>query len=739
MLVLLCATVLWVLTIYVYVGNNIKYSFSEDVNTIKKSFVANNITLDNVSKIRESTLYYNLNSLSENENIAAYAFLNADKTTNYSEATFQRDAVFWKIKAIFPIYEKDNLIGWLKIWPTSRFILSKIVKMENLYFGLVSFFIIAILIFSIRAIVTYSRYFFPLFEVKRIIKKISYGNAPDLEIKGDDKLWKSIRKSLSKLSSKVFDTDITMNLLFSVSKALTSKIDINNIYSIILEIVNRRYPDSMSAVILPSESGFLKIVAKRGYSHDFNPSIKIDDANPVSDAYITGRTATIKNLKSDDFKRANDFVLEGVVTQINIPIISEDGKCQGVLNISSKSKDILEKDVTNTINLVADYLAIAMKNIDTYKKIKEHNQRLEKEISTATNELVQTNARLIKRVRDIKGLSDISAYASTKFNLEVIIPFIIQQILNLTSLETSGFLVKDIGSDDYRFIKNSFSINNHEKLNRVFNSKNSNIIKEIESGKDSIVLQDHSAVREQAEEFNDIVPIFSAIFVPVLNNGKVIGVVISVNKFGAKISENDVSLIKHIAVLFSGILEKVKLYSALEKKVNELTFLQRVSSAIATTPDLEKILEKLIDVTKDAFNADLCAVLLYDKESQNLITQPGAFFTGGSEKVLLKIHKDDQDSLSAKTFREGAAHLSHDATADPSIRSHSARDWGIKSIIIVPLINDETVIGVLRVGKHEANAYTKEDEALIMMIANQAAIIIENANLYKKLSLCKVD
>ena len=105
---------------------------------------------------------------------------------------------------------------------------------------------------------------------------------------------------------------------------------------------------------------------------------------------------------------------------------------------------------------------------------------------------------------------------------------------------------------------------------------------------------------------------------------------------------------------------------------------------------------------------------------------------------MLRIDRDDQDSLSAKVFREGIAHLSKDATSDPTIRSHSAKDWGIKSIIIVPLINDNEVIGVLRIGKHEPNAYNEEDKNLIVMIANQAAIIIENANLYNELSTCKV-
>ena len=151
-----------------------------------------------------------------------------------------------------------------------------------------------------------------------------------------------------------------------------------------------------------------------------------------------------------------------------------------------------------------------------------------------------------------------------------------------------------------------------------------------------------------------------------------------------------------------------------------------------------KTLVKIIEVTKDAFDADLCAVLLYDKNSGKLVTQPGAYFTGGQDKVMLKIDKDDRDSLSAKTFRRGVAYFSADAILDPSIKSLSARQWGIKSIIIVPLKVDNSVIGVLRVGKHVPHAYNEEDKNLITMIAGQAAIIIENANLYNELCSCQM-
>jgi GAF domain-containing protein len=54
----------------------------------------------------------------------------------------------------------------------------------------------------------------------------------------------------------------------------------------------------------------------------------------------------------------------------------------------------------------------------------------------------------------------------------------------------------------------------------------------------------------------------------------------------------------------------------------------------------------------------------------------------------------------------------------------------VKALLVVPMILGETVIGTLSVDSAEAEAFTQDDERLLVMLANQAAIAIENARLY---------
>lgn len=734
MVMLVAAVAIWIFVVYHWFQGTMHKSLTSVVAKTQSGLSQANAVPSKDSKDRMK-LYFT--DLEQSKEIITYAFLNEDKSLNYAEGLRKRDNILWALNAVYPVIVGEKIVGWIKVWPSPELVASSFLTEKNILIVLISLLLSIILVFTLASVYIVRRFFMPMSDLKRIINNISNGTAQDIKLKYKSGILKDMGESLKRLNSKVIDINTTVQMLFSVSKALTSQVDMNQIFNVIMSIIQKKSPNAMCAVILPGEDGSLKITAKRGYSQGFSKSIKVEEGNPIADAFIMGKMTAVKDLKSIDEEFVKDFINEGAVTQINIPLADENNFCLGVLNVSGKNCDIFDTDITDTISIVGKYLSIALRNVRLYDKVQEANRRLETEVITTSNELIQTNARLIRKVRDIKALYDISAFASAKFNLNEITKIIVDKIMELTGMETSAVLVKNEKTGVFEFLEGSFGIK-AENLAKYAVCSKIDLIKSLEEKKTPVIFNSLIDLKQGCPEFLKIFPMSSAVFVPVEQNGKVIGLIVPVNKLGSEISDNDVKIVEHIAVLLSGVIEKVKLYSELEKKVNNLTFLQGISSAIASAPNVEKTLAKIIEVTKDAFNADLCAVLLYDKNTGQLATQPGAYFTGGQEKVMLRIDKNDVNSLSAKTFREGTPYLSADATVDPSIKSQSAQQWGIKSIIIVPLKVDNEVIGVLRVGKHEPDAYSEEDKNLIIMIANQAAIIIENANLYDKLSTCQV-
>ena len=734
MLMLTAAVLIWSGIIYFWFKGAVRTSFGPAVSKTQSQLAG-----FQSESVRNTKEHFKLafTDLERNDAVVAFSFLNEDKSLDYMEGLRKRDNILWALNVEYPVKMGDRIVGWIKIWPSPETVLQTFLSDKNILIIVLSFLLAGMVVFSLTAAYVKVKLLKPLSEFRHAMKNISAsggGNVPDIKFKYKSGMWKDITDSLSKLNSRAVDVNTMLQMLFSVSKALTSQVDMNEIFNVVMSIIQKKFPAAMCAVVLPGEDGSLKIVAKRGYSQGFARSIRMEIGNPVAETLILGKMSLIKDLRSFDERLVQDFISEGAVTQINIPLIDENNSCMGVLSVSGKSNDIFDSDIADTISTVGKYLSIALRNAKMYDKVQELNRRLETEVNITSNELLQTNARLIKKVRDMKALSDISAFASAKFDLGAITAFVIQKIMEVTGMETSAVMIKDSASGKYSFLKGSFSINSQELDAALLSAGDSAVIAELESGKRSVILSKTADVKQKAPEFSKFLPVSSAAFVPIENNGNITGVIVSVNKFGSAILDNDVNIMEHIAVLFSGILEKVKLYSELEKKLNDITLLQRVSSAISSTPNLYKTLEKIIEVTKDAFKADLCSILLYDGASERLITQPGAFYTGGIDRVMLNIHKDDDRYISSRAFKDGMNHL----VTDADVSSSAAKEWGIRTMIAVPITGDGKTIGILMVGNHERSAYCEDDKNLVVMIANQAAILIQNANLYDKLATCKV-
>jgi transcriptional regulator with GAF, ATPase, and Fis domain len=725
------AVFVWALFAYFWFHSAVEKSVTRVVSKAENEIIVSDAISSRSSTEKLRPLF---DDLEQSKEIVAYSVV--DKGKNAADGVIKRDIVLRWLNVIYPIKAGSTIVGWVKVWPSPEIVASLLFEGKNVLVLLISFLFSLLIVFCLMAAYVILKFLVPLSEYRKYIKDISNGKDIErsVETKNRSGFWKNMYEAAQKMNLKVLDSNTAVQMLFSASKTLTSQVDLNNIFNTVINVIQKKIPEAMCAIVLPAEGGSLRIAAKRGYSSNFLKSIRLEEGNPVADAFMTSKMTMIKNMGMIEERFGGGFVSEGVLTQINIPLIGEDNSSLGVLNVSAKTDAIFNVDVSETINITGKYLSIALRNAKMYDKVHALNRKLETEVNITSNELIQTNARLIRKVRDLKALSDISAFASARFNLGEVTCFVAQKIMELTGMETSAILTEDPFTKQFSFLDGSFSLS-PEQLSAVkFSPENSEIIRDIKKSRKVSVFSNIDEIKSKVPEFAAVISMSSAIFVPIENNGEVVGVIVSINKFGYEISDNDITIIQHIAVLFDGIIEKVKLYSELESKVSRLIFLQRISSAVATTPDLKKVLEKIIDVTKDAFRADLCAVLLYDEKTKKLVTQSGAFFTGGSDKVMLQIAADDEDSLSAKVFREGKAYLSADAMNDPSVKSHSANDWKLKSIIVVPLVSDDKVIGVLRVGNHEANVYNEDDKNLIVMIANQAAILIGNANLYGKIT-----
>ncbi len=151
------------------------------------------------------------------------------------------------------------------------------------------------------------------------------------------------------------------------------------------------------------------------------------------------------------------------------------------------------------------------------------------------------------------------------------------------------------------------------------------------------------------------------------------------------------------------------------------------AQAIISARNLQETLDSLVQSTVAALEIKAGGLRLIDEESNNL-KQVASF--GLSETYLNKGALNADQSI--PEVLEGIVVYIKDAGRDPRIQYPDAmRAEGICSVLSVPVIAGEKVIGVLRLYSAEPHDYSDEDIEFVSALAEMGGLAIANARLYQ--------
>lgn len=170
------------------------------------------------------------------------------------------------------------------------------------------------------------------------------------------------------------------------------------------------------------------------------------------------------------------------------------------------------------------------------------------------------------------------------------------------------------------------------------------------------------------------------------------------------------------------------------RRAREVRTLHEVTDAVSRNPAQTGVLEAIVAIVARSLEADLCAFLLMDEATGELVTQPGAFGLANDEGSLYRIALSNDQSSSVRVFKTGEPFLTSDAQNDPKVIAHYARLWRCHSVLAVPLSIEGRRIGVLRVGSFKKGFFTSEHVDFVSLIAEEAAVLVEGAVVAKRLA-----
>jgi len=157
--------------------------------------------------------------------------------------------------------------------------------------------------------------------------------------------------------------------------------------------------------------------------------------------------------------------------------------------------------------------------------------------------------------------------------------------------------------------------------------------------------------------------------------------------------------------------------------------MQEMGMKYADVEDMKDICSLIVEYATDLLDTKMGSLMLVNK-STNMLEIIAA--KGLSREVIktTKIHVGE--GIAGIVAREGKSIYCEDIEKDVRFMRNSKVKYSSKSFIAVPLKVKNRVIGVLNVNsKRKGKQFSQKDIKLLEILADQAAVAIENIQLYR--------
>jgi GAF domain-containing protein/multidrug efflux pump subunit AcrA (membrane-fusion protein) len=230
----------------------------------------------------------------------------------------------------------------------------------------------------------------------------------------------------------------------------------------------------------------------------------------------------------------------------------------------------------------------------------------------------------------------------------------------------------------------------------------------------------------------------SMITVPLVVRGECLGSLQILNKKGegGRFTKDDAEVAQEISLDAAAAVRNARLMKA-ERRAAELRALLKMSREITSTLDLDRILTTAANILSGIVAFDRCAVALERKGALQVVA------VSGKEKVdredpgvkALEELLGRLRGIAATVYSSGPEAFAEDDPARAEVfRRHSASS-GMKAALVVPLKDDSGAIGTLSMEAAGEDFLQEDQLELVETFANQVAVALRNADLYRQTPL----
>lgn len=159
-----------------------------------------------------------------------------------------------------------------------------------------------------------------------------------------------------------------------------------------------------------------------------------------------------------------------------------------------------------------------------------------------------------------------------------------------------------------------------------------------------------------------------------------------------------------------------------------------LSRDLASTLDLEDLLNKIVHAAADLSGAEAASILLFEETQSQLYFQAA---TNLDKPLMRGLIVPVDSSIAGWVIRNRNPLIIDDVTKDERHFGKIGKTTNVatQSILATPMITKNKVVGVLEAINKQEGSFSDVDKDILMTLSAQAAVAIENARLFQQSDL----